>query len=213
VGQVWARGGKCPSSYEFEHLKTPPDTSPAFFERLYQSAADPWDFQCSPYETARYQRMLNALDGRSFDCAYEPGCSIGAFTERLAPYCGELLACDASITAADRARKRLQHFPHVTVTHAALPDGLSQRSFDLIVLAEMGYYFEVPVLENLARELAARLRPGGIMLGCHWLGESADHVLHGAQVHAVVQQSGFIPRLPRPASDDGYQLDIWTADR
>lgn len=189
------------------------DTSPAFFERLYQGAPDPWDFQHSPYETARYERMLAALGGRYFERAYEPGCSIGAFSERLAPYCRELVACDASATAAERAGKRLRRFPGVAVMQATLPDDLCDGTFDLIVLAEIGYYFEPPVLQDLLDELRRRLRPGGVMLGCHWLGESPDHVLHGAEVHALVGRSGFTPAAPRPTGDDGYVLDVWTAAR
>ncbi len=189
-----------------------PDTSPAFFERLYQHHRDPWDFARSPYEKARYQRMLEALGGRHFDRAYEPGCSVGAFTARLAPFCGELLACDASATAVKRSRERVQRFPQVTVIHATLPGGLIPGPFALIVLAEIGYYFERPVLQQLLHDLAGRLRPGGMLLGCHWLGDSADHVLHGAQVHALVEQSGFTSVRPRPVSDDGYRLDVWRRD-
>jgi len=189
------------------------DTSPAFFERIYRSAPDPWNFERSPYETDRYACMLDALDGRYFDRAYEPGCSIGVFTERLAPFCRELVACDASATAVERARERVRRFPQVSVARAALPDELSEGAFDLIVLAEIGYYFEAPVLQRLVRELADRLRPGGIVLGCHWLGQSADHVLHGAQVHALIDESGLVPDARRPVSGDGYQLDIWRPAR
>ncbi|GAB3677901.1 SAM-dependent methyltransferase [Salinisphaera aquimarina] len=190
-----------------------PDTSPAFFERLYRHNPDPWDFKRSPYETARYQRMLNALGGRHFERAYEPGCSIGAFTARLAPFCGELVACDASNCAVGRTRERMKRFPQVAVTHAVLPGDLSPGPFDLIVFAEIGYYFELPVLQQLVHNLASCLRPGGVMLGCHWLGDSADHVLHGAQVHALIEQNGFTPVRPRPVSDDGYRLDVWAAER
>ncbi len=189
------------------------DTSPAFFESIYRSAPDPWNFERSPYETDRYACMLDALGGRHFDRAYEPGCSIGVFTERLAPFCRELVACDASATAVERARERLRRFPQASVTRAALPDELSEGSFDLIVLAEIGYYFEPGVLQRLVRELMARLRPGGIVLGCHWLGHSADHVLHGADVHALIDESGLVPDVPRPVSGDGYQLDIWRPAR
>ena len=49
-------------------------------------------YETSAAEKARYESVLRALGPRKFDRALEIGCSVGVFTELLAPRCGELLA-------------------------------------------------------------------------------------------------------------------------
>jgi chemotaxis methyl-accepting protein methylase len=60
------------------------------------------------------------------------------------------------------------------------------RNYDLIVFSEIGYYFERDVLAQITRALMARLSPGGLLLGAHWLGHSDDHILSGDEVHEVI---------------------------
>jgi len=64
-----------------------PTTSPEFFERKYLLDEDPWHFATSAYERQRYDELISALKGPRYKQAFEPGCSIGVFTERLANIC------------------------------------------------------------------------------------------------------------------------------
>ena len=66
--------------------------APQYFERLYAESADPWDFEASPYETAKYAATLAALPRPRYANALELGCSIGVLTRQLAPRCERLLA-------------------------------------------------------------------------------------------------------------------------
>ena len=93
-----------------------------------------------------------------------------------------------------------------------LPEG----TFDLIVLSEIGYYFPLEALRNLAEDLVRRLRAGGVLLAVHWLGSSKDHVLSGDQVHAALGQlEGLRHELAERHELDnedqaGFRLDRWT---
>ena len=57
------------------------------FERLYSANPDPWGFQTSAYEQAKYRRTVEALGDRRFASVLEVGCSIGILTRMLAPRC------------------------------------------------------------------------------------------------------------------------------
>jgi hypothetical protein len=61
------------------------------FERLYRSNPDPWGFDTSPYEQAKYRQTLAAVGARRFTAGLEVGCSIGILTRMLAPRCESLL--------------------------------------------------------------------------------------------------------------------------
>lgn len=187
-------------------------SSRAFFGARYRSSSDPWRFASSPYELQRYQTTLSVLSRPSYECAFEPGCSVGVLTAALAARCRSVIACDIAQSAVSLARRRCKEFPHVTVVQGNITETLPGRTVDLIVFSELGYYFSVPVLQDVALRMAARLEPGGEFIAVHWLGRSADHVLHGEQVHAALSDClPFEPTTRRryPA----FRIDCWRRRR
>jgi SAM-dependent methyltransferase len=180
-----------------------------FFEEMYQKDPDPWCFGSSQYELSRYEEIIATLGGEHFHRAFEPGCSIGILTERLAAFCDRVIAIDISPTAVARARARCNPYSGVTIEEGALPSALLSGDFDLIVLSEIGYYFDEVALSVLARELVVHLTHGGTLLACHWLGFSPDHILHGDQVHAVLKE---LPQLNPVTSNRyrGFRIDSWS---
>lgn len=184
-------------------------TSESFFEEKYRGAADPWRFASNPYELNRYDAIVAALIGRRYRRAFEPGCSIGVLTERLAALCDSLAAIDISITAVHRARQRCRQLPNLAISHGTLPDAIPSGTFDLVVLSEIGYYFEPAVLNHIAERLVAQLSAGGVLLAAHWLGDSADHRISGDQVHDII---GGVPELVPIASQcyEKFRIDRWT---
>lgn len=163
-------------------------TSQAFFEEKYQASVDPWHFASSSYETARYDALFAAVSQRRYVNVFEPGCSIGCLTERLATIADHVDAMDISPTAVEQAELRCAGLPNVHTTCGALPGLLPLGPFDLIVFSEIGYYFDETSLRGLAAQLASRLTPEGILLASHWLGTSRDHLLSGDRVHEILRE-------------------------
>jgi SAM-dependent methyltransferase len=189
-------------------LSKPDTTSQQFFEHKYREDRDPWDFASSPYETERYDAIVRALSHRRYEMAFEPGCSIGVLTARLAPLCAHLQAIDISPTAVQRARERCQDLENVEINRGSLPGYLPRGPLDLVVLSEIGYYFTADALQRVATALLTHLAPGGVLLGAHWLGESEDHLLSGDQVHDILLSlDGLV--LDRVERHRGFRLDRW----
>ena len=161
-------------------------SSPAFFEAKYQKKTDPWSFSSKPSELFRYDRVIAALAHRRYVSAFEPGCSIGVLTERLATLCDYVHGLDFSATAAARARERCAHLPNVEVECASIPDVLPGAATDLLVLSEIGYYLPIAEWTALAEAMIEPLRSGATILAAHWLGYSEDHTLSGDEVHAAL---------------------------
>jgi SAM-dependent methyltransferase len=181
------------------------------FERRYRDDPDPWDFAGSPYEQARYDAIVDALGRARYRRAYEPGCSVGVLTERLARRCDHVRALDVSATAVGAARRRCASSPHVQIEVGSVMDPPGGR-YDLVVFSELGYYFDTAALDGLIAELGRAVSPGGELVACHWLGESADHRLAGDEVHQRLHRglgARFAPvhhvRTP------GFVLDGWQA--
>lgn len=188
----------------------PHPSSAMFFEEKYRKSADPWDFASSEYERGRYQATCDALPGRRYHRAFEPGCSIGVLTARLAAFCDRVEAIEISPAAAELARLRCAHLPNVSVECASLSDRLPQGEFDLIVFSEIGYYFGESELRHILQELLDRLAIGGTLLATHWLGISEDHTLSGDRVHELLGAMPGRPRHEHAERHEGFRLDRWS---
>jgi len=182
------------------------------FENRYRENPDPWNYQASPYERGKYQVTLDSLSRPRFANAFEPACSVGELTAMLAARCGRLLATDVSQTAVTRARARCADLHNVRIECRDLRTDLEThtqgRCFDLIVFSEVGYYFDVESLSGLVRRLADSLRAQGEFIAVHWRGHSADHVLHGDEVHRCLLAG--LPLQHRLGDHHpGFRLDSW----
>jgi protein-L-isoaspartate O-methyltransferase len=151
---------------------------------------------------------MEALPQLSYERAFEPGCSVGELTARLAGICTQVVATDVAPSAVARARARCTALRNVDVQCADVATSLPPGTFDLAVFSELGYYFPAPLLVQIVRSMAGRLRVGGDFVAVHWLGESADHVLHGDAVHGQL-----LANLPLRWLDGerhrGFRIDTW----
>jgi SAM-dependent methyltransferase len=183
--------------------------TPEAFERRYREQPDPWNFQTSPYERARYDVTLVALTQPRYRYAFEPGCSIGELTALLAQRCQQVFATDVSPSAVGRARQRCSAYHNVHIERADLQNLHLHGRPDLIVLSEIAYYFDPRRLAELAHQLGDALHEGGTLIATHWLGESHDHVLHGDEAHEVLLRQLCL-RHDLSKRYSGFRLDRWT---
>jgi len=58
-----------------------------YFDKIYAISPDPWGFTTRWYEARKYAISLALLPREHYGDAFEPGCSVGVFTELLAPRC------------------------------------------------------------------------------------------------------------------------------
>ena len=131
--------------------------APHLLRRDLSRGGDPWDFESSPYEQRKYDVTIASLPRFRYRSAYEPGCSIGVLTELLAPRCDRLLSTDIVPCAVQRAQRRLRGAPHVRIQERSIPDQWPAGLFDLVVLSEIAYYFDVTDLGSvIARSWSPR---------------------------------------------------------
>jgi SAM-dependent methyltransferase len=183
-------------------------SSAEFFDRKYREQRDPWDFEQSAYEGMRYDRIVEAVRHRRWRSAFEPGCSIGVLTGRLAAHCDQLTAVDFSAEAAGIAAARCAHLPGVRVECAGLSERADVSGYDLVVLSEIGYYFEEEAWRELCARMVGTMDAGATLVGAHWLGESADHQMHGDTVHAMLREDSRLA-LQHEERHAAFRLDRW----
>ncbi|RYE32399.1 MAG: methyltransferase domain-containing protein [Hyphomicrobiales bacterium] len=183
---------------------------PAYFEEMFAGTPDPWGFETSPYEQAKYDHTLAALGSRHYPNALEIGCANGVLTQRLAGHCDALLALDVSETALARATSRCATLGGVRFVRMNFPIEVpAQGEFDLIVLSEVAYYWNNADLALAASRLLALLAPGGDLILVHWTGET-DYPQSGDSAVEALQgaMAGELERV-RHEREVKYRLDLW----
>jgi len=182
---------------------------PEYFEALYREKGDPWEFETSPYEAAKYARTLDALPAEHFGKILEVGCANGVLTAKLGARCDDLLAVDVSDTALTAAGERCADQPHIRFEKRQLPGEAPDERFDVILLSEVVYYLGRDDVERLADYLKRALRSGSYLLLVHWTGET-DYPLAGDEAVALLRNAlGRAVSAVHAERHDHYRLDLW----
>jgi cyclopropane fatty-acyl-phospholipid synthase-like methyltransferase len=142
----------------------------AYFDALYAASDDPWQLGSRWYEERKYAITLAMLPAPRYRHAFEPGCSIGTLTGRLAARCDVITATDVAATALDHADRRLRGADcreQVNLMLPSLDEPWPKGDFDLVVLSEVGYYLHAETLRSVLDREHKRLH-GATLVAAHW---------------------------------------------
>lgn len=182
---------------------------PGYFEALYARDRDPWRFETSAYERAKYDATLAALARPRYGRALEVGCSVGVLTRDLAMRCDMLLALDLAEAPLAAARARCAELPQVVFRRAAVPGAWPSDAapFDLILLSEVVYYLDAGDVARLAACVGGSLAPGGEVVLVHWTG-ATDYPLSGdAAAERFIAAAAPFAAVTRQERAGLYRLD------
>ena len=182
---------------------------PEWFEDLFAREGDPWDFETSAYERAKYDDTLAHLPPGPIGRALEVGCANGVLTQRLAGWVGELVATDVSATALAAARERCDGLG-VRFIQGRAPREMPPGPFDLVLLSEVVYYWDHADVARLAAwVMDGGVDPGGHLLLVHWTGDT-DYPLSGDNaVEGLLADLGGAVAVEVAERRAEYRLDRW----
>jgi LmbE family N-acetylglucosaminyl deacetylase/SAM-dependent methyltransferase len=167
----------------------------AYFDELYAQRDDPWRLRTRWYERRKRAITVASLPRERYASALEIGCSTGELTASLAPRCESLLAIDISAAAVAHARERTAGHPQLRVelqdATVRFPDG----PFDLVVLSEVGYYWDEATLRHVTADIRRHLTADATVLVCHWRHPVADYPLGGDETQDIVRESLALGRV------------------
>jgi SAM-dependent methyltransferase len=181
---------------------------PHYFEQMYATDPDPFQYATSPYEKRKYAATIAALPRARFRRGFEPGCSIGVLTQKLAARCARLLAVDISDTSLAAARKRCRDMRNVRFRRMLVPDEWPVETFDLIVLSEVLYYQSAPDQRRTVNRTLRSLRVDGVVVLVHWLGETGTARSGDQAANQFIRQARRRLRVVSRKRNPGYRLDI-----
>ncbi len=176
-----------------------------YFAELYANSDDPWQLGTRWYEERKYAITVALLPQPSYRHAFEPGCSVGALTARLAGRCERITATDVAAKALDGADKRLRDCgfrDSVTLRHGSLDEPWPAGPFDLVVLSEVAYYLDADLLAAVLGRECPLLAPGATIIAAHWRHAVSDYPLTGDQANRIIAATPGLARLGGYRDDD-----------
>jgi SAM-dependent methyltransferase len=177
----------------------------AYFDRMYAASADPWELQDRWYEQRKYAITMALLPHANYRHAFEPGCSVGVLTERLARRCDHVTATDIVPAALDATGRRLSTAgvrQPVTLLQRALEDPWPKGRFDLVVLSEIGYYLHADALRAVLDREVPRLLSGATVIAAHWRHHVPDYPMTGDHANDVIAATTDLHRIGGYRDDD-----------
>jgi SAM-dependent methyltransferase len=180
----------------------------SYFQAMYEGSPDPWSLATRWYDRRKYDLTVAALPKARYRSVFEPGCSVGELSVRLAARCDRLLSCDRESSAVAMAAGMLSRAGHARAEHRIIPDDWPQESFDLIVLSEILYYFDRPAMNRILERSLATLEPGGTLAAVHWRHPVPDHAQDGDAVHDALQAIPALAPVCRHTEPD-FILDVF----
>jgi SAM-dependent methyltransferase len=182
---------------------------PDYFENMFSGTIDPWELENSPYEHAKFDASIAALNDRTYGNGFEVGCAKGVLTTKLAPLCATLLAIDVSETALSAARCRTADQRNVTYERMVFPTDAPADRFDLVVWSEVAYYWDNADLARAADWLITHLAPDGDLLLVHFIGDT-DYPQSGDDAVTKLREAlGHAVEVIRSERRERYRLDLW----
>jgi cyclopropane fatty-acyl-phospholipid synthase-like methyltransferase len=182
-------------------------TDRQYFRDMYRESDDPWNFATSEYEERKYAMTLSALPLRRYANAFEPGCSIGVLSELLAERCDRVLSTDIVDVALEQATSRVAHLGNVRIERRPIPEKWPRESFDLIVMSELAYYFDLPTLDEILGLVVDTTATGAHLVGVHWRGVT-NYPLSAHGVHRRINRCTKLRRVVH-LLDENFLLDVW----
>jgi predicted TPR repeat methyltransferase len=181
------------------------------FQDLYQASPDPWHFETSAYEQAKYRNSLRALGMRHFTSGLEVGCSIGVLTRMLANRCDRMLGVDIVEAPLPAARTRCADLPLVRFVRMQVPAEWPSEPFDLIVFSEVLYFLSADDIARCAQHVLNTLLPGGAVLLVNWTGETGDPSQGDAAPDRFIAAAAGRLGVAHQERHPRYRLDLLTA--
>ncbi len=180
-----------------------------FYENLYQTTPEPWNYKNRAIEIVRHDTIIGVLKSirGKYSKILDIGCSLGQLTQKIAGLGSAIYAFDVSLLAVQKAKSLCIAGDSFHFFLARLPGVPMQTGqFDLIIASDCVHEF-VPEEERIiaVREIGNLLSPEGVALFCDYMRPgSAEGFCE------LIRQSGLkIVRIDRMYDRVWYQFESW----
>ena len=189
----------------------------ADFEPVYSNhPEDAWGYAHRPFEHQRFALIIKALSTLCASRILEVGCAEGHLTRLLAARADDLLACDIVPEAVQRARHNSQDLNNIRFRTLDIRTQWPDETFNLIVYADVLYYFTKKEIRRVIRSTAEHTVPGGSLLFANEWHRHYRWMIHPETIMTMIRRSGLwktVYTLRWPDTDSNRSITLGRFER
>ncbi|MDJ0275914.1 class I SAM-dependent methyltransferase [Sphingomonas sp. 2R-10] len=154
------------------------------FEATFAADPDPWRTFADRDEAIKRQAILHGIGAGPWGRVLELAAGNGSNSVAMASRALRLDATEATESGTRLVGAALTaHAPRARALRLAVPARLPRERYDVVVVAELLYYLSPRAMGQVARDVAAVLRPGGVLVLAHHRIDFHDFAQHAAHLH------------------------------
>ena len=155
----------------------------AGFSAKFAGDDDPWATFTARDEAVKRDAILHALGAGPWGRVLELASGNGSNSVALAARALRLDATEGTAEGAALTARALAGCPRARASVQVLPGRTPRPVYDAVVCAELLYYLSPLDMRQVARDVAAVLRPGGRLVLAHHRVDYYDFAQHAAGIH------------------------------
>lgn len=153
----------------------------AGFDAKFEGDEDPWRTFIDADEALKRAAILHAIGPGPWGRVLELAAGNGSNSAAIAPWALRLDATEATASGTALVAKAIRRRPErARAIRLAVPARLPRTRYDAVVVAEVIYYLSARAMRRTARDVAAALRPGGVLVLAHHRIDFPDFAQHAA---------------------------------
>lgn len=156
----------------------------AGFEVTFQEDGDPWRTFSDRDEARKRRAILHALGSEPIGRVLELAAGNGSNSVPLAARALRLDATEGTEAGTNLVAGALGGGSRHRAVRLVLPGAFPRRSYDAVIVAELLYYLPGHVMNQIARDVAAAIRPGGRLVLAHHRIDFHDFAQKADDIHA-----------------------------
>lgn len=153
------------------------------FDRKFADNDDPWATFSDRDEARKRRAILRGIGAGPVGRVLELAAGNGSNSVALARLALRLDATEGTKRGTDLVRGAVGEAPRVRVRQVVLPAPFPAPVYDAAVVAEVLYYLSPTDMAQVARNVAAHLRPGGRLVLAQHRVDYPDFVQHAHGIH------------------------------
>ena len=156
----------------------------AGFGATFAGDDDPWSTFTARDEAVKRAAILHALGPGPWGRVLELASGNGSNSAAIAPRALRLDATEGTAQGAALTRRAIGGYDRARASVLVLPGRPPHPPYDAVVVAELLYYLSPRAMAAVARDAAAALRPGGLLVLAHHRIDFHDFAQHAEGIHA-----------------------------
>ena len=155
----------------------------AGFDAKFADDDDPWRTFDDADEALKRRAILHAMGPGAWGRVIELAAGNGSNSAAIAPRALRLDATEATASGTALVARAIRpRGKRARAIRLVVPGRMPRRRYDIAVVAELLYYLSSSAMARTAREVAAVLRPGGVLVLAHHRIDFPDFAQHAAHI-------------------------------